>query len=197
MVARIVGKVCYSSAIGTTATQSATKKEAVMFEKRYRHAEGSDQLDLFASQEKRSSVLSRAVPFLTIATIALAFSFLPRCARAEEAKLVYVTSALLCDSEDLLKAQVDFIANAEKTGGSATGSEVEGCALVVEPGSAIVTPIGVYANDVIEVIIASFTFGTQEPKYGYIASRPVTGAWKQQGSPHIGGFSIILLTLLV
>lgn len=146
-----------------------------MFDRRYRNAEGADQLELFKTEEAKPSVFQRAAPFFAIATVALAISLLTTCtARPEEAgKLVYVTSALLCDSEDLLKAQVDYITKAEKTGGSATGNEVDGCALVIDPGPATVKRVGSYSNGMIEVIIASFAFGDKPLKYGYVAVRSV------------------------
>lgn len=126
---------------------------------RFRDAEG--QLDLFQEPKK---VTWRLLPFIVIAIVLMMVGL------ASAQQPMFLTTALLCDSEEQAIDQVDAIASGDAHG--VTPAFIEGCGHLAYPSPAILTPTSVHENKYMTVQMVRIDIPGLPPQYGYSAYTP-------------------------
>lgn len=129
---------------------------------RFRKHEGDEQLDLFPEEEAQNRFFWKVAAVI----IVLAFALLYAPLVFAEGMSVMLNNALLCDTEEQVKEQVDIF-SAEPY---ATNPEiVEGCGYLTHPLPAVVTPTTTYENEQTITMLAIIQIVGFPPQYGYVA----------------------------
>lgn len=126
---------------------------------RFRHNEGADQLDLFPEATRPKYVAWVVGGILLVLLLCLV--------KAMAGEPIILTQALICDTEDQVKDQLDIMTSA--TNARVDPTMVEGCGSLIYAVPAIITPTSVYENKYIRAQLAKIEIPDMAVQYGYIA----------------------------
>lgn len=124
------------------------------------------QLELPFEENEQSRRAFRFAMAVVTAFIAVLFATL---VWAQESKSVIMTQGLLCDTEDEVKNQVDIMSSSDVSGTPLF--TLEGCGELLRPMPAEITPIGVYENKHVTVLLVTIQMPRMPVQYGYAGWR--------------------------